>query len=154
MTLQTRPEDIYRALVEATAFGTRVIVDGFDAAGVPVRDFTVAGGLHRNPFVMQVYADVLRRPLHVMDTEQAPALGSAMHAAVAAGEFADIAAAAEVMAKVRRDVWQPDAERADALRLALRRVPPAPRPLRARGQRRDAPPPRPPPGGVGAVIAE
>jgi L-ribulokinase len=112
-TLQTRPEDIYRALIEATAFGARVIVDAFDDAGVPVRDFTVAGGLHRNPLVMQVYADVLRRPLHVMATEQGPALGAAMHAAVAAGCFADITAAAEVMAKVRRNAWRPDPRNAD-----------------------------------------
>ena len=93
LTLQTRPEDVYRALVEATAFGTRVIVDTFDSAGVPVRDFIVAGGLLKNSFVMQVYADVLRRPLHVIGSEQGPALGSALHAAVAAGAHADIVAA-------------------------------------------------------------
>ena len=59
LTLHTRPEDIYRALVEATAFGTRVIVDAFESAGVPVRDFIVAGGLLKSSFVMQVYADFL-----------------------------------------------------------------------------------------------
>ena len=96
LTLQTRPDDIYRALVEATAFGTRVIVESFEAAGVPVVDFIAAGGLLKNPLVMQVYADVLRRPIHVVGSEQAPALGSAMHAAVAAGAHADIVAAGVV----------------------------------------------------------
>ena len=114
LTLQTRPEDVYRALVEATAFGTRVIVDTFDAAGVPVRDLIVAGGLLRNSFVMQVYADVLRRPLHVIGSEQGPALGSALHAAVAAGAHADIVAASAAMGRVERDVWKPDPARADA----------------------------------------
>ena len=114
LTLQTRPEDVYRALVEATAFGTRVIVDTFDAAGVPVRDLIVAGGLLKNSFVMQVYADVLRRPLHVIGSEQGPALGSALHAAVAAGAHADIVAASAAMGRVERDVWKPDPARADA----------------------------------------
>ena len=112
-TLQTRPEDLYRAMVESTAFGARVIVESFEQAGLPVRDVTVAGGLHRNPLVMQIYADVLRRPLHVVGSEQGPALGSAMHAAVAAGCFHDIVAASEVMANVGGAVWQPHGANAD-----------------------------------------
>jgi L-ribulokinase len=114
LTLATRPEDVYRALIEATAFGTRVIVEQLEAGGVPVVDFIVGGGLLKNPLVMQVYADVLRRPLHVIGSDQAPALGSAMHAAVAAGAHADIVAAADAMASLERDVWKPDAGRADA----------------------------------------
>ena len=90
LTLGTRPEDVYRALVEATAFGARTIIETFDAAGVPVREFTVAGGLVQNAFLMQIYADVLRRPLHVVESDQAPALGSAIHAAVAAGCHRDV----------------------------------------------------------------
>jgi L-ribulokinase len=113
-TLSTRAPDVYRALVEATAFGTRTILEAFAAAGVPVTELTVAGGLLRNPFVMQVYADALRRPLHVIDSDQGPALGAALHAAVAAGAYPDIAAAAEAMGRVRRDVHEPDAEAADA----------------------------------------
>lgn len=111
LTVQTKPEDIYRALIEATAFGTRLIVDNFEAHGVHVSEFTAAGGLCRNPLVMQIYSDVLGRPLHVIGTDQGPALGSAMHAAVAAGCFPDIVSAADVMAKVNRDVWVPDRER-------------------------------------------
>ena len=113
MTLATRPEDIYRALIEATAFGARVIVDTFERAGVPVVDYVVAGGLIRNPLVMQIYADVLRRPLHVIPSPHAPAIGSAMHAAVAAGAHPDIGAAAQAMASLDRDVWVPDDERSD-----------------------------------------
>jgi len=114
LTLQTRPDEIYRALVEATAFGTRLIVESFEAAGVPVVDFIAAGGLLKNALVMHVYADVLQRPIHVVRSEQAPALGSAMHAAVAAGVFPDIVAAASCMARLERDVWRPDPATAKA----------------------------------------
>jgi L-ribulokinase len=62
---------------------------------------------------MQIYADVVRRPLHLIDSDQGPALGAAMHAAVAAGAYPDIHAAAEAMGKVRRDVYQPDEDRAE-----------------------------------------
>jgi L-ribulokinase len=112
-TLATKPEDVYRALVEATAFGARVIVERFEAAGVPVNDFIVAGGLLKNSLVMQVYADVLRRPLHVVESDQAPALGSAMHAAVAADAYRDITEAAAAMGRLRRDAWLPVQPRAD-----------------------------------------
>ena len=61
-TLATRPEDVYRALLEATAFGTRTIVETFKQAGVPVTEFVVAGGLLKNPLLMQIYADVLDLP--------------------------------------------------------------------------------------------
>jgi len=113
-TLATRPEDVYRALIEATAFGTRVIVDALEAAGVPVNELIVAGGLLKNRFLMQVYADVLRRPLGVIASEQGPALGSAIHAAVAAGAYEDIHAAAGAMGKVRRAAYEPDPSNADA----------------------------------------
>jgi L-ribulokinase len=112
LTLATRPEDIYRALVEATAYGTRKIVETFGQSGVPVQDFIAGGGLVKNEFVMQIYADVLNRPISVVDTDQAPALGSAIHAAVAAGQYPDVPAAAAVMGRVRRDVFVPDADAA------------------------------------------
>jgi L-ribulokinase len=114
LTLATRPEHVYRALLEATAFGTRKIIDAFETSGVPVRELIAAGGLIKNPVVMQIYADVCRRRIHVIDSGQGPALGSAMHAAVAAGVHADIRAAAEAMGKVRRDAFVPDDERAAA----------------------------------------
>jgi L-ribulokinase len=112
-TLATRPEDQYRALLEATAYGTRTIVESFERSGVPVTEFVAAGGLLKNALLLQIYADVLRRPLSVIGSDQGPALGSAMHAAVAAGAYPDIRAAAAAMGKVRRDVYVPDDAAAD-----------------------------------------
>ncbi|WP_193612844.1 ribulokinase [Nocardioides lijunqiniae] len=114
LTLATRPEDVYRALVEATAFGTRVIVETFRDSGIPVDGLTVAGGLARNPLLMQVYADVTRLPLSILDSEQGPALGAAIHAAVAAGHYPDVPTAAKAMGRVRTDVYVPDEHRATA----------------------------------------
>jgi L-ribulokinase len=114
LTLSTRAEDLYRALIEATAFGTRKIIETFEASGLPVRELFVAGGLLRNPVIMQIYADVTGHPLHLIDSDQGPALGSAMHAAVAAGAYPDIHAASAAMGKVRRDVYAPDEARAGA----------------------------------------
>ncbi len=116
-TLSTRAEDVYRALLEATAFGTRVIVDSFAEAGVPVTELIVAGGLLRNPVLMQIYADVLDMPLSVIGSAQGPALGSALHAAVAAGAHPGIRAAAAAMGSVERAVYRPDPEAAAAYRL-------------------------------------
>ena len=112
-TLATKPEDVYRALVEATAFGARVIVEAFNDAGVKVERFFAAGGLLRNPQLMQTYADVLRMPITVAESEQAPALGSAIHAAVAAGAYPDIVAASAAMGSARVDAYVPDASNAD-----------------------------------------
>ena len=111
-TLTTRPEEIYRALLEATAFGTRKIVETFQASGVPVTEFIVAGGLLKNKFLMQAYSDITRLPLSTIDSDQGPALGSAIHAAVAAGAYPNIREAAEVMGKSNRGVYQPDETRA------------------------------------------
>jgi len=113
LTLATRAPDIYRALVEATAFGTRVIIDSFESCGVPVTELVAAGGLIKNEFVMQVYADVTRRPLSLIVSEQGPALGSAIHAAVAAGAFADVPAAATAMGGRHEAVYRPDPARAE-----------------------------------------
>jgi L-ribulokinase len=114
LTLATRPEDVYRALVEATAFGTRVIVEAFRDAGLPVGDVVVAGGLVRNPWLLQVYADVLGVPLAVIGTEHGAALGAAIHAAVAAGEHPGVPAAAAAMGTVHEAQHLPDADRAAA----------------------------------------
>ncbi len=108
LTLGTRPEDIYRALIEATAFGTRTIIDAFNAAGVEVRELIIAGGLAKNALLMQIYADVTRLPLSVVSSAQGPALGSAIHAAVAAGAYPDVHAAAAAMGGVQHGAYQPD----------------------------------------------
>jgi L-ribulokinase len=113
LTLATRPEEVYRALLEATAFGTRVIVEAFERAGIQITEFIVAGGLKRNALLMQIYADVLRRPVSVATSDQGPALGSAIHAAVAAGAYPDVPTAAEAMGGVQPLAYTPDDGRAD-----------------------------------------
>lgn len=86
LTLNTKPEEIYRALIEATGFGTRIIVERFREYGIPVDKISVCGGIpHKNPFLLQTYADLLGMPLHVVPTRQAGARGSAIFGAVAAG---------------------------------------------------------------------
>jgi L-ribulokinase len=113
LTLATTAPDIYRALLEATAFGTRLIIETFKTSGVPVTELVVAGGLIKSAPLMQIYADVTRRPLSVIGSEQGPALGSAIHAAVAAGAYPDVPAAAGAMGRVNRDVYRPDAAHSD-----------------------------------------
>ncbi len=115
MTLATRPEEIYRALIEATAFGTRKIIDAFNENGVPVSEFYASGGISKkNPLMMQIYADVIGLPIHIAGSAQGPALGSAIFAAVAAGKTAggydNVFAAANVMGKLDDRVYIPDPE--------------------------------------------
>ncbi|TFD61791.1 ribulokinase [Cryobacterium suzukii] len=107
-TLTTRPEEIYRALLEATAFGTRTIIETFNSSGVPVTEFIVAGGLLKNAFLMQTYSDILRLPISTIASEQGPALGAAIHAAVAAGAYPDVRAAGEKMGKLNKNVYVPN----------------------------------------------
>lgn len=114
MTLATRPADVYRALLESTAYGTRMIIEAFAEAGVPVSELVVAGGLTTNSLLMQIYADVTDRPLSIIGSTQGPALGSAIHAAVAAGAYPDVHAASAAMGRVDRGVYQPDPDRARA----------------------------------------
>jgi L-ribulokinase len=114
LTLATTPAEIYLALMESTAYGTRMIMDTFTASRVPVTELVVAGGLVKNDLLMRVYADVTRRPLSVITSAQAPALGSAIHAAVAAGAYPDVPAAAAAMGRLERDAYLPDPARAAA----------------------------------------
>ncbi|GAB2610775.1 ribulokinase [Pseudactinotalea suaedae] len=113
-TLTTRPEDIYRALLESTAFGTRVIVEAYAESGVPVTELVVAGGLLKNTFLMQMYSDITRLPLSTIVSDQGPALGSAIHAAVAAGYYDDVRAAAPVMGGRVEAAYTPNPEAAQA----------------------------------------
>jgi L-ribulokinase len=112
MTLATKAEDMYRALIEATAYGTRVIIESFEQSGVPIHELVAAGGLPgRNKLLMQIYADVTGREIKVSGTDQAGAKGSAMFAAVAAGKAAggydDIVEAAQRMATLQDVVYRP-----------------------------------------------
>ena len=112
MTLLTKPQEIYRALLEATAFGTRKIVDAFHENGVAVDVLYACGGLpQKNRLLMQIYADVTNREIYVADSKQTPALGAAMFAAVAAGQakggYDSIIDAAEKMARVKEETFKP-----------------------------------------------
>ena len=112
MTLLTQAPEMYRALIEATAFGTRTIIDAFEAGGIKIDNFVACGGLpERNKLLMQIYADVTGRTIQIAASDQTPALGSAMFGAVAAGSaaggYATIEAAAERMAHLRDEVYEP-----------------------------------------------
>ena len=96
LNLQTRPEEIYRALIESTAYGLRVIIENYEKHGVPIGELCAAGGIAlKNPMLMQIYADVLGRTITVSGCTQAGARGSALYGAVAAGLFADITQGAD-----------------------------------------------------------
>ncbi len=112
-TLATRPEDVYRALLEATAFGCRVIIENFEEHGIGVDEIVAAGGLLRNAYYMQMLADVTRRPISVSLVEQTGALGAAVFAAVAAGVYPDVFAAADAMTSVERNAYVPNEETAE-----------------------------------------
>jgi L-ribulokinase len=114
-TLATTAPEIYRALVEATAYGTRVIMEALETNGVPVNEVIACGGLaEKSPLIMQIYADVTGRPFKLSGSDQTPALGSAMFGAVAAGAdaggYATIEAAARAMARLKDLVYEPDPE--------------------------------------------
>ena len=111
LTLQTKAEEIYRALVEATAFGARVIHQAFEQSGVAIPSLFACGGIaHKNPFIMQLYADVLGKPIRVVRSTQAPALGAAMFGAVAGGYYETITLAAEKMGGLLDVVYRPQEE--------------------------------------------
>jgi L-ribulokinase len=113
ITLATTPPEMYRAWIEATAFGKRVILDAFRAQGLTINDIVACGGLpERNKLFMQITADVVGLPIKVSASSQTPALGSAMFAAVAAGSAAggydSIEAAAEHMAHLKDETFVPN----------------------------------------------
>lgn len=114
MTLLTKPEEIYRALIEATAYGQRMIMDSFEKSGVPISELYACGGISwKNSLMMQIYANVTNRPIHISACDQTPALGAAMFGAVAAGAAAGgydtIEECAKAMGKIRK-TYVPDPE--------------------------------------------
>lgn len=113
MTLQTKPEDIYRALIEATAYGTRIIIEAFKESGVDVNSFYAAGGIsQKDPMTMQIYADVINMPIKIADCEQGGALGSAIYGSCAAGAanggYDSLYEAADALGKVKDKVYYPN----------------------------------------------
>lgn len=112
MTLQTKPEEIYRALIEATAYGTRMIIETFRESGVAIDEFYASGGIsQKDPMTMQIYADVINMPIKIAGSDQGPALGSAIFASVAAGAenggYDSVYEAARVMGKVKDKIYYP-----------------------------------------------
>ncbi len=109
-TLATKPEEIYRALIEATAYGKRIIIETFQKNGVPIHELIACGGLpEKSKLLMQIYADVIGLPIRVSSSNQTPALGSAMFGAVAAGKelggYDSIYEAAKVMAHLKDVIY-------------------------------------------------
>ncbi len=114
MTLTTTPAEMYRAVLESTAFGTYKIVKQFEESGVPIHELYACGGLPgKNPLLMQIFADVTNREIRVSASDQTVALGAAMWGAVAAGAAAggydDVTQAAAKMARLRPERFSPNA---------------------------------------------
>ena len=138
------PEEIYRALIEATAFGTRVIIETFESNGVPIHDIVACGGLaEKSPLIMQIYADVTGRPFRHqrVGPDAGPRLGDVRggrrRGRMPAGH-ATIEDASRAMARLRDDVYEPDPTVTTGLRRAVPRVHAAARLLRTRRERRHA----------------
>ena len=115
MTLLTKPEEIYRALIEATAYGTRLIIETYINNNVPIHELIATGGLpDRNKLLMQIYSDVTGLPIFIAKAAQIGGLGSAMHGAVAAGSsmggYDTIMDASNHMAYLREESYQPNSE--------------------------------------------
>ncbi|HTA30260.1 MAG TPA: FGGY-family carbohydrate kinase, partial [Candidatus Cybelea sp.] len=109
-TLYTTPAEIYRALLEATAFGALTIINRFEEYGVRIGQVVNCGGIaEKNPLVMQIYADVTGRPMKVSRSAQTCALGAAVAAAVVSGAHSDFASAIGAMTGLKTRVFKPDA---------------------------------------------
>ena len=110
-SLTTRPEEIYRALIEATAFGTRAIIETFESQDVSVEDIVACGGLaEKSPLVVQIFADVTGRTIRLPRSFQASGLGAAIHGAVAAGHYPDFQTAVSQMGGLQEKAYEPDAD--------------------------------------------
>lgn len=115
LTLNTRPEEIYRALIEATAYGVRMIVENFEAHGIPIDRICVAGGIaQKDPMMMQIYADVLQKELRIAGSSQSAARGCAIYASVVAGLFSDLPSAVEHFALPDNAYYKPIPENVTA----------------------------------------
>jgi len=116
-TLYTTPAEIYRALIEATAFGALTIINRFEEYGVKVRQVVNCGGIaEKNPLVMQIYADVTGRPMKISRSPQTCALGAAIAGAVVGGVYGSIEAAQKRMTGLKARVYKPDAARHEVYR--------------------------------------
>ena len=113
MDLATKPEHIYRALLESTAYGARKIIENFRVNGIGIREIVACGGIaEKNSLLMQIYADVLGEKIWVSRNKQAAAVGAAIYAAAAAGKeksgCGSVSEAVKAMAKGKRTCFEPD----------------------------------------------
>lgn len=116
-TLRTTPADIYRAMIEATAFGARKIIDRIEAGGVAVDDVVMCGGVaERNPLVARLFADILERPIGLAASTETCALGAAILGAVCGGAHPDVPAAQAAMVPPTATSFTPDAGAAPSYR--------------------------------------
>ena len=121
MTLGTKPEEIYRALIEATAYGLKVIVEQYEKSGIGINSICAAGGIaQKDEMMMQIYADVLGREIRIAGSTQAGALGSAIYASVAAGVYTDVKTAASRLSMPDAKTYQPIPENARAYEILYR----------------------------------
>lgn len=108
-SLQTKPEDIYRAMIEATAYGTRRILELYESQGLRIDELVCSGGItKKNPFVMQTYSDILGKKLKIAGSSQAAALGSAIYASLSAGVYSDYASSVTHMSRIDSAEYVPD----------------------------------------------
>jgi len=108
-TLYTTPAEIYRALIEATAFGALTIINRFEEYGVQIEQVVNCGGIaEKNPLVMQIYADVTGRPMEISRSAQTCALGAAIAGAVVGGVHRDFALAQKAMTGLKPKVYRPN----------------------------------------------
>lgn len=122
LTLGTSPVHLHRALIEALAFGSRAIVDHFEAHGHPITSVVGVGGLaHASPLLMQVLADVLERPIEVPAPGQTCARGAAIFAAAVSGVFPDVHAAQAAMQQKARDTYRPRTRTTESYRALYRK---------------------------------
>ena len=107
-TLQTQPEEVYRALIEATGFGAKVIIERLEEYGIQVKEIIATGGIpDKNPLLMQIYADITGRELKIAASSQACALGAAIFGAVVAGHFPRVEMVQEKVCRFKETVYRP-----------------------------------------------
>lgn len=112
--LSTTPAEVYRALLEATAFGTKVIIDLFEKHHIPINKVVATGGIpNKNKLLMQIYADILQKEITVVRTDQAPALGAAILGAVAAGAYRSYPEAIQQMASNETIIYKANKSNAE-----------------------------------------
>ena len=126
LTLQTKPEEVYLALLEAVTFGAKVILDAYQRGGIKINEIVAAGGMSwKNDLLMQIYADVMKIPIYIAESPECAAKGSSIFAAVAAGEYRSISDAAHAMGRRGERVFRADPARAriyDRLFLEYRKL--------------------------------